>query len=60
MNEPSLLDDSPAVVFMSDMLAQPQFSEGYKRNFTLASENVNTGEYHLFTRDNVAFGDDLA
>ncbi len=45
---------------MSSTLADPIFVDGYKRDFTFASENVNTGEYHLFTKDNITFGDELA
>ena len=45
---PSLLDDSPALAFLEGLLAQPQFSEGFKRPFTIAAENVETGEYTLF------------
>jgi predicted acylesterase/phospholipase RssA len=55
----SLLDDSPSITFLNEILSEPRFAEGYKRNFTIATENVETGEYHLFTRDNVSFGDEL-
>jgi predicted acylesterase/phospholipase RssA len=56
----SLLDSSPALDTLKGLLAQSQFVNGYKRDFTIAAENVETGEYTLFTRDNVLFGDQLA
>jgi hypothetical protein len=59
LGEMSLLDDSPSITFLNEILSEPKFAEGYKRNFTIATENVETGEYHLFTRDNVTFGDEL-
>ena len=58
--EMSLLDSSPALDTLKGLLAQSQFVNGYKRGFTIAAENVETGEYTLFTRDNVLFGDELA
>jgi predicted acylesterase/phospholipase RssA len=57
---PSLLDSSPALDYLKGILAEAHFSEGYKRNFTIATENIETGEYTLFNRDNIAFGDELA
>lgn len=45
---------------MTGFLSDPRFSEGYKRDFTLGAVNVETGEYHTFTRDNVSFGPELA
>ena len=57
---PSLLDDSPALAFLEGLLAQPQFSEGFKRPFTMAAENVENGEYTLFNQDNITFGPELA
>jgi predicted acylesterase/phospholipase RssA len=60
LGESSLLDDSPAITFLESILSEPKFAAGFQRNFTIASENVETGEYHLFTRDNITFGDELA
>lgn len=57
---PSLLDSSPALDYLKGILADEHFSEGYKRSFTIATENIETGEYTLFNRDNIAFGDELA
>jgi predicted acylesterase/phospholipase RssA len=56
----SLLDSSPALSTLKRLLAESQFVDGYKRDYTIAAENVETGEYTLFTRDNVKFGDELA
>jgi predicted acylesterase/phospholipase RssA len=60
LNKPSLLDDSPAVEFMTNFLSDPRFVDGFKRDFTLGAVNVETGEYHTFTRDNITFGPELA
>ena len=38
----------------------PVFSEGFKRNATVAAVNVETGEYTLFTNKNTKWGDDWA
>ena len=56
----SLLDSSPALSTLKRLLAESQFVDGYKRDYTMAAENVETGEYTLFTRYNVKFGDELA
>ena len=45
---------------MTNFLKDPRFAEGFKRDFTLGAVNVETGEYHTFTRDNVTFGSELA
>jgi predicted patatin/cPLA2 family phospholipase len=45
---------------MKQTFADPMFSKGFQRDFTLAAVNVETGEYHRFTRDNISFGDELA
>jgi predicted acylesterase/phospholipase RssA len=57
---PSLLDDSPAVEWLTGLLREPRFVNGYKRDFTIAATNLATGTYDLFTRDNVEFGRELA
>jgi predicted acylesterase/phospholipase RssA len=44
---------------MKRTFVPPQFT-GFKRDFTMAATNVETGEYHRFTRDNIGYGDDLA
>lgn len=57
---PSLLDDTPALETLKSLLSEPQYSEGFKRPFTIAAENVETGEYTLFNQNNITFGDELA
>lgn len=46
MTEHGCLDDSPALAFLDETLKK--FPEGYKRRVTLASGNVNNGEFTTF------------
>lgn len=50
----SLLDDSAAIPYMYSVL-EPFSGFGYGRHFAIASANVDTGDYEIFTRDNVSW-----
>jgi predicted acylesterase/phospholipase RssA len=50
-----VIDDSPALQFLRDTLAQ--FPEGYKRRVSLAAADVNTGEYVIFDQENTSWDD---
>jgi predicted acylesterase/phospholipase RssA len=60
MNRPSLLDTSPFIPYLTSILSDERFVDGFKRNFTIGSVNVETGEFTTFNRENIAFGEELA
>jgi predicted acylesterase/phospholipase RssA len=60
INRPSLIDTSPFIPFLTGVLQDERLSEGYKRNFTIGTVNVETGEFTTFNRENVHFGEELA
>ena len=60
MTEPGILDGTPGREQLKATLNMPVFSEGFKRNATVAAVNVETGEYTLFTNKNTKWGDDWA
>jgi predicted acylesterase/phospholipase RssA len=45
---------------MTSFLDDPVFADGYQRDYTMSAVNVETGEYHIFNRDNIIFGEELA
>jgi predicted acylesterase/phospholipase RssA len=56
---PSILNDEPGIEYLTDKLSDPIFT-GFKRDFSIAAQDIETNEYHQFTPDNVAFGSELA
>ena len=52
LNEPGILDDSPALSFLQKTL-EP--FGAMKRRFTLAAVNVDTGDYETFDQNNITF-----
>lgn len=57
---PSLLDTSPFIPWLTDVLSDDKLSGGFKRNFTIGTLNVESGEFTTFNRDNITFGEELA
>lgn len=51
-SEAGVLDDSPALSFMSDAIAP---YETIKRKFTVAAVNIETGQYETFNNENTSF-----
>ena len=45
---------------MTDILKEPRFINGYKRDWTIGTVNLATGEFELFDRHNTEFGRELA
>lgn len=45
LNEPSLLDDELAITWMDGVLGEPQFSEGFMRQWHIGTVNVDTGDF---------------
>lgn len=60
LERPSLIDTSPFIPFFTSILSDERFSEGFKRDFTIGTVNVESGEFTTFTRNNIAFGEELA
>lgn len=60
VERPSLIDTSPFIPYLTSVLHDERLSEGYKRNFTIGTVNVETGEFTTFNRDNITFGEELA
>ena len=46
-----LLDSSPAVAFLTDLIAGGEI----RRNFAFNAVDVNSGDYEVFTQDNTTF-----
>ena len=55
LKEHGCLDDGPALNFLDQTLSQ--FPDGYKRRVTLASVDVNTGDFIRFNQDNTDYAD---
>ena len=50
-----MVDNSPLVAYLRGIVGDPMFSAGFKRRVTLATVNVNNGEYTEFTQKNITF-----
>ena len=59
-NRPSLIDTSPFIAYLTGILLDERLSGGYKRDFTIGTVNVGTGEFTTFNKENIAFGEELA
>ena len=59
-DRPSLIDTSPFISYLTSILLDERLSGGYKRDFTIGTVNVGTGEFTTFNRDNITFGEELA
>ena len=49
-----MLDNSPATGFIKKTMEESGSAE-FKRTFTVAAANVETGEYETFTKDNITY-----
>ena len=56
----SVLNSDPAIDWMTDILSEPRFVNGYKRDWTIGAVNLANGVFELFDRHNTEFGRELA
>lgn len=54
---PSLLNDEPAVEFITAQTTKPYFEGGFKRDFSIGTVNISTGEETIYGRDNITVDD---
>ena len=59
-SRPSLIDTSPFISYLTGILSDERLSGGYKRDFTIGTVNVGTGEFTTFNKENITFGEELA
>ena len=55
LTKQGIFDTSPAIEFFTNLLGP--FGTFSDRQFAIASANVDTGDYEIFTQDNIAFED---
>ena len=42
---------------MNSILQEPQFANGYQRNFAFGTVDVNTGEFTVYDNDNLTLAE---
>lgn len=55
--EPSLVNDEPAVNFITNETRKPYFAKGFQRDFSIGTVNISTGEETIYGRDNITVED---